>query len=190
MVYYFQQKNCPFIYRAINRLDRDTTGLLIIAKHSLSAAILSRMVTEHKISRHYLAIVEGIPEEYGVIEAPIARVNGSTIERCVDFSKGDYAKTEFWRLKTTQNRSLIQLKLATGRTHQIRVHMKYIGHPLLGDFIYYPDYRYIQRQALHSYSLAFTHPITNQPMHFSAPLPDDMAQALENTGNKLSIFNE
>ncbi len=178
LAYYFQQKNCAFIYRAINRLDRDTTGLLIIAKHSLSAAILSRMVAKREISRNYLAIVDGIPEEHGIIEAPISRVDGSTIERCVNFSNGDYAKTEFWRLKTMKDRSLIRLKLATGRTHQIRVHMKYIGHPLLGDFVYHPDYHYMQRQALHSYSLDFIHPITNEAMHFIAPLPDDMVLAL------------
>ncbi len=178
LAYYFQQKNCAFIYRAINRLDRDTTGLLIIAKHSLSAAILSRMVAQREISRNYLAIVDGIPEEHGIIEAPISRVDGSTIERCVNFSNGDYAKTEFWRLKTMKDRSLIRLKLATGRTHQIRVHMKYIGHPLLGDFVYHPDYHYMQRQALHSYSLDFIHPITNEAMHFIAPLPDDMVLAL------------
>lgn len=178
LAYYFQQKNCAFIYRAINRLDRDTTGLLIIAKHSLSAAILSRMVAKREISRNYLAIVDGIPEEHSIIEAPISRVDGSTIERCVNFSNGDYAKTEFWRLKTMKDRSLIRLKLATGRTHQIRVHMKYIGHPLLGDFVYHPDYHYIQRQALHSYSLDFIHPITNEAMHFIAPLPDDMVLAL------------
>lgn len=178
LAYYFQQKNCAFIYRAINRLDRDTTGLLIIAKHSLSAAILSRMVAKREISRNYLAIVDGIPEEHSIIEAPISRVDGSTIERCVNFSNGDYAKTEFWRLKTMKDRSLIRLKLATGRTHQIRVHMKYIGYPLLGDFVYHPDYHYIQRQALHSYSLDFIHPITNEAMHFIAPLPDDMVLAL------------
>lgn len=180
LAYYFAQKNCAFIYRAINRLDRDTTGLLIIAKHGLSAAILSRMVTEHKISRHYLAIVDGIPPEHGIIEAPIARVDGSTIERCVDFSNGEYAKTEFWCVKTFSDRSLIQLKLSTGRTHQIRVHMKHIHHPLLGDFIYNPDYRYIKRQALHSYSLDFKHPITGKLLHFTAPLPDDMASILNN----------
>lgn len=178
LAYYFAQKNCAFIYRAINRLDRDTTGLLIVAKHGLSAAILSRMVTEHQISRCYLAIVDGIPPEYGTIEAPIARVDASTIERCVDFSNGEYAKTEFWRLTTFSDRSLIKLKLSTGRTHQIRVHMKYIQHPLLGDFIYNPDYRCIHRQALHSYSLDFQHPITERPLHFTAPLPNDMKLAL------------
>lgn len=179
LAYYFSKQNCPFIYRAINRLDRDTTGLLIIAKHALSAAILSRMVTNRTISRHYLAIADGILPEHGIIEAPIARLDGSTIERCVDFSKGEYAKTEFWRLASFHDRTLIKLKLETGRTHQIRVHMKHIQHPLLGDFIYHPDYRYIKRQALHSYSLDFIHPITKEPMHFTAPLPDDMIQALK-----------
>lgn len=172
--YYFASQNIPFTYRCINRLDRDTTGLLIIAKHMYSASLLSNMVAKREIHREYLAAATGLVEESGMIEAPIGRANGSTIERCVDFAHGDYACTHFHRLAYQNGYSLVSLKLETGRTHQIRVHMKYIGHPLPGDFLYHPEDHCIDRQALHSYRLSFIHPITKQSLTFTAPLPEDM----------------
>lgn len=172
--YYFQQKGEPFTYRCINRLDRDTTGLLIIARHAYSASLLSSMVAKREIHREYLALATGLVPDSGVIEAPIARVDGSTIEREVNFKTGEFARTHYKCLEYKNGYSLVSLKLDTGRTHQIRVHMKYIGHPLPGDFLYNPDYSVIRRQALHSYRLTFTHPITGKELQFTAPLPDDM----------------
>ena len=172
--YYFQQKGEPFTYRCINRLDRDTTGLLILARHAYSASLLSSMVAKREIHREYLALAAGLVPDSGVIEAPIARVDGSTIEREVNFETGEFARTHYRRLEYKNGYSLVSLKLDTGRTHQIRVHMKYIGHPLPGDFLYNPDYSMIRRQALHSYRLTFTHPITGKELQFTAPLPDDM----------------
>ena len=116
----------------------------------------------------------GLVPDSGVIEAPIARVDGSTIEREVNFETGEFARTHYKCLEHKNGYSLVSLKLDTGRTHQIRVHMKYIGHPLPGDFLYNPDYSVIRRQALHSYRLTFTHPITGKELQFTAPLPDDM----------------
>lgn len=178
VAYYYAKKDEPFTYRCINRLDRDTTGLLIIAKHMYSASLLSNMVQNREIRREYLAIATGLVPEDGIIEAPIGRVDGSTIERQVDIENGDYACTHFKRLAYKNGFSLVSLKLATGRTHQIRVHMKYIGHPLPGDFLYNPDYSVIKRQALHSYRLEFIHPITGQDMEFVAELPEDMASII------------
>ncbi len=176
LLYYYKEKGENFTFRCINRLDRDTTGLTIIAKHMLSAGILSRMVSARKIHRTYQAICQGLIPEEGTIDKPIARADGSTIERCVDEEKGEQAITHFRRLAYVEDKdvSLVELKLETGRTHQIRVHMKHIGHPIVGDFLYHPDYRYIQRQALHSASLEFIHPITKEKMHFHAPLHRDM----------------
>lgn len=174
VAFYFSQKGEPFTYRCINRLDRDTTGLLIIAKHMYSASLLSNMVQNRAIHREYLAVATGLVPEEGCIEAPIGRVDGSTIERQVDFENGEYSCTHYKRIAFQNGYSLVSLKLATGRTHQIRVHMKHIGHPLPGDFLYNPDYSVIQRQALHSHRLAFMHPITNQKMEFTSPLPEDM----------------
>lgn len=175
LAWYFREKNEAFVFRAVNRLDRDTTGLILIAKNMLSGAILSSMVSKKTIHREYMAVVSGLTEEEGTICHPIARVDGSTIERCVDPERGEYACTHYRRLAYDRKKdcSLIHLTLDTGRTHQIRVHMKYIGHPLLGDFLYNPDYRFIKRQSLHSCRLSFTHPVTGASMEFTAPLPED-----------------
>ena len=178
VAYHFQQKGETFVYRCINRLDRDTTGLLILAKHMYSASLLSEMVQNREIHREYLAVSSGFVPDQGIIEAPIGRVDGSTIERQVDFQNGDYACTHYKRVDFQNGYSLVSLKLATGRTHQIRVHMKHIGHPLPGDFLYNPDYSVIQRQALHSHRLEFLHPITHKKMEFTAPLPEDMNSIL------------
>ena len=176
-MYYFQQKGDAFTYRCINRLDRDTSGLTILAKNMLSGGILARHSGLREIRREYVAIVSGNTPESGTINAPIARLDGSTIERCVDFDHGEHAVTHYWKLAYNQEKdlSLIRLKLETGRTHQIRVHMKYAGFPLIGDFLYNPDCRFIKRQALHSVSLKFIHPVTGKMMHITSPLPEDMA---------------
>ncbi len=175
---YMEEKGVDFVFRAVNRLDRDTSGLLIIAKHMLSSSILSDQVKDHAIHREYAAIVCGKTAETGTVDAPIARKDGSTIERVVDPERGESAITHYKTLAYNEETDLsyLRLLLETGRTHQIRVHMKHIGHPLPGDFLYNPDYRYIERQALHSAYLRFTHPISGDTMEFSAPLPEDMAE--------------
>lgn len=178
VAHYFASQEQPFVYRCINRLDRDTTGLLILAKHMLSGAILSQMMKERRISRTYLALVEGRPPARGTITAPIARKPGSTIERLVDHENGESATTHYKVLKAANDHSLIQLQLGTGRTHQIRVHMSFIGHPLLGDTLYNPGTQLMERQALHSCKLAFEHPITKDYMQFKCPLPLDMCKIL------------
>lgn len=179
VAYYYQQQGETFTYRCINRLDRDTTGLLIIAKHMYSASLLSEMVANHEIHREYLAIATGEVPKEGIIIAPIGRVDGSTIERHIDDVHGDYACTHYRRLTYNNGYSLVSLKLETGRTHQIRVHMKHIGHPLPGDFLYNPDFSVIGRQALHSHKLSFKHPINGTNMEFTAELPNDMKQIIE-----------
>ena len=182
LMHYFNEKGQEFTFRCINRLDRDTSGLTIVAKHLLSAGILSRQVSKREIKRTYLAICNGLLPENGTIDAPIARAHDSTIERCVDFTHGERAITHFKRISydSEKDLSLVELHLETGRTHQIRVHMKYLGHPIIGDFLYNPDYRFCNRQALHSYSLTFTHPITKKEMHFASPLPEDLKCIFQN----------
>lgn len=176
MAYYYQQQGETFIFRCINRLDRDTTGLLILAKNALSASILSTAMKKRQIHRTYQAVVSQIPAPLaGTIDAPIARKEASAIERCVDFEKGERAVTHYKVLKTKVSLALVELSLETGRTHQIRVHMDYIGCPLLGDYLYHPDFSKINRVALHSYALSFSHPVTQKPMEFHMPLPKDMA---------------
>lgn len=196
VAWYFKEKGQAFVYRCINRLDRDTTGALILAKNPYSAAVLSTQMKQRQICRTYLAIVQGITPAHGTICEPIGRADGSTIKRQVDPVNGEHAVTHYEQLAAytlhdgkfipvqgtpgtdfPQAYSLIQLHLETGRTHQIRVHMKHIGHPLPGDFLYNPDYSIIKRQPLHSYQLKFTHPVTGEAMCITAPLPEDFANA-------------
>lgn len=177
--WYYKQQNEPFVYRCINRLDRDTTGVLVLAKNPLSGALLSAQMKQRKIRRTYLALTDGIPPEKGTISAPIARTHDSVITREVNFEHGETAVTHFERLAVNNGYSLVELHLDTGRTHQIRVHMKYISCPLPGDFLYHPVFDRISRQALHSFQLEFTHPITGKAMRFLAPVPDDFRMAFE-----------
>ena len=175
--YYFQQKNklCPF--RCINRLDRDTSGALILAKNALSAAILSAQMRNREIRRTYLAVVCGVTPPSGTVSAPIGRVSDSVIQRQVDPEHGESAVTHYERLAVRNDHSLLEIHLETGRTHQIRVHMGYIGHPLPADYLYHPVYDRFKRQPLHSFQLNFRHPLTGKDLCFTAPVPKDMAQA-------------
>ena len=185
LAYYFEQQNCPFVFRCINRLDRDTSGLTIVAKHYVSAGMLSTMIANKVASgimREYLAIVKGsVQPSEGTITAPLGRKEGSIIERTVDFEKGESAVTHYRVLDEKNGHSLVSLILETGRTHQIRIHMKYLGYPLIGDYLYNPDIEQIQRQALHAWKLSFVHPITGEEMQFTAPLPEDMAKVAGDT---------
>ena len=173
---YFQTKgiNCPF--RCINRLDRDTSGALILAKNALSASILSAQMKNRLIRRTYLAVVKGIAPEKGTVSAPISRVSSSVIKRQVDFAEGDPAVTHFERLAVSHDHSLLEIHLETGRTHQIRVHMGYLGYPLPADYLYYPDYSRFSRQPLHSFQLIFSRPVTGGSLCITAPVPADIAE--------------
>lgn len=175
LAYYYEQQGRPFIFRCINRLDRDTSGLLIVAKNAYSSVVLSAQMKERRIHREYLAVVQGQTPESGTIDAPIGRKPGSVIERCVDPVNGETAVTHYARVATSPDGtySLVRIHLDTGRTHQIRIHMGHIGHPLPGDFLYCPDYRHFERQPLHSHRLNFTHPVTGEEMSFTSPLPED-----------------
>ena len=225
-----------YVNRIVNRLDRDTSGLLIAAKNMHAAARLGDMIRAHAIQREYLAIASGdvrdifhttgaadslsglytgraadpayararlqnldgrFPDSLAnipalsdpanpvlglhfTIDAPIGRKEDSVIERCIDYTTGDYAVTHGLLLSYNKEKdlSLLRLKLETGRTHQIRVHMKYLGHPLPGDFLYHADDRYITRQPLHSWRLRFRHPISGKLLELTAPLPEDMQRLL------------
>lgn len=179
VAWYYAQQSCPFVFRCINRLDHNTSGLTIVAKHMVSGSILSTMVKKREIHREYLGIVRGrVTPEKGTITAPLGRKPGSIIERTIDFENGESAITHYEVVDEKNGHSLIRLHLETGRTHQIRIHMKYLGCPLIGDSLYNPDMEHISRQALHSARLRFSHPITGEKMEFTAPLPEDMRRVL------------
>lgn len=174
---YLDAKDEHSPFRCINRLDRDTSGALILAKNAFSAAVLSTQMRNRQIRRTYLAVVEGITPPNGTIFAPISRVDDSVIERHVDFLRGEPAVTHYERLEVKNEHSLLEIHLETGRTHQIRVHMGYIGHPLPADYLYHPVYDCFKRQPLHSLQLEFRHPVTDKPMCLLAPVSEDMCNA-------------
>ena len=179
LAFYFRSRNEAFVFRCTNRLDRDTSGVTVVSKHLLSSGILFDMAVRHKIDREYLAIVSGcsLPDK-GRIDAPLGRKPGSIIERRVDFEHGETAVTHYKVLKQENGYSLVSLHLETGRTHQIRIHMKHLGYPLIGDYLYNPDMEQIHRQALHSYKMSFRHPVTKKSMVFTAPMPEDMKRII------------
>lgn len=180
VAWYFYRQNCPFVFRCINRLDHNTSGLTVIAKHMVSGSILSAMIKRREIRREYLAITRSpVLPSCGTIDAPLGRKPGTIIERTIDFENGESAVTHYETIAEKNGHSLLRLWLETGRTHQIRIHMKYAGFPLVGDTLYNPDTEYISRQALHAARLVFAHPITGKRMEFSLPLPDDMRRVLE-----------
>lgn len=169
--YYFKNRSINTIPHIVTRLDKNTSGLVLVAKHRHIHALFSNM----EIDKFYTALVKGKVKDNEVIEAPIQRVSSSIIEREVG-EGGEFAKTEYWLddYIVDKDISIVKLKLYTGRTHQIRVHMKYKGYPLLGDELYGGDVSLITRQALHCNNLVFNHPITDEIVNVKADLPEDM----------------
>jgi 23S rRNA pseudouridine1911/1915/1917 synthase len=162
--------------RPVHRLDRDTSGLIVIAKTAYAHQHLDRQLRERTLRRHYLAFVEGVPAEAtGVIDAPIGRKPGAPNLRCVR-GDGEPAVTHFKVVRAGGGVSLLELELETGRTHQIRVHLQHLGHPLVGDRQYGSGRRFpAKRQALHAHRIEFTHPTTGEVHRLEAPLPPDLA---------------
>ncbi len=170
----YEQRGEPFAFRAIGRLDKNTSGLLVLAKNALSACLLTAAAQQKRMFHEYLAVCTGELPPEGTIDAPIGRVDGSVIARQVR-PDGERAVTHYTRLAYANGYSLARIRLETGRTHQIRVHMQYIGHPLPGDFLYGPDIEApIDRHALHAALLTLPQPITGERLYFSDPLPEDM----------------
>lgn len=164
----------------VSRLDKGTSGLLIAAKSGYVHDRLRRALHSSELRREYRAVAVGqVTPPRGVIDAPIGRADGSIIRRCVR-EDGLVSRTEYEVLQTTERFTLLRLRPETGRTHQLRVHMAYLGHPLAGDWLYgTEDKNLIARPALHSYELWFTQPITGQELHFTVPIPQDMQRLLE-----------
>ena len=164
----------------VSRLDKGTSGLLIAAKSGYVHDRLRRALRTSELRREYRAVAVGqVTPPRGVIDAPIGRADGSIIRRCVR-EDGLVSRTEYEVLQTTERFTLLRLRPETGRTHQLRVHMAYLGHPLAGDWRYgTEDKNLIARPALHSYELWCTQPITGQELHFTAPIPQDMQRLLE-----------
>lgn len=162
------------VFRPVNRLDKDTSGLCVVAKDPRSAHIL-----QHSCNKIYYALVHGITEAAGTIDAPIAREQESIITRCVR-ADGKNAVTHFTKITGNDKYSLLRIRLETGRTHQIRVHMSHIGHPLAGDDLYGGSLADIQRQALHCGEITFICPLTNENITVHSELPTDIENLIRN----------
>ena len=165
--------------RPVNRLDKDTSGAVIFAKNEYIQECLSRQMKNNIFKKEYIAFLDGkVENKTATINAPIARENDSIIKRCVR-DDGDFAISHYEVLKYYTQFTLVKFLIETGRTHQIRVHSNYIGHPVLGDTLYGKASSLISRQALHSYKVSFIHPITKKTLEIIAPLFEDMNLLLE-----------
>ncbi len=173
VLFYYKQTHQAYAFHPMHRLDRQTSGLVLIAKQPQLQHLLTTK-NGHCFQRKYLALIEGqLAPADGSIQSPIARKPGSIIERIVS-PDGSPALTWYHTLATSPAMSLLELTLATGRTHQIRVHLSSLGHPLLGDDLYGGSRKYISRQALHAAQITFNHPLNNKDISVNAELPDDM----------------
>lgn len=179
LAWHHQSQGFHYTYRPVNRLDRSTSGLMCVAKHAYAQEQLKTQLHTQQFRRVYLALCDGIVSPaQGIIHAPIGRVEGSVLKREVRMDGAD-AVTHYRRLWSDGTRSLVQLELETGRTHQIRVHLAYLGFPLTGDFLYGTEQpALIPRTALHSCYLSLQHPVTGIFLSYFAPPPPDMTSLL------------
>ncbi len=170
----------PFVYRPVNRLDKGVSGLMVIAKNAYAQQRLQSQLHTPNFVREYMAVAEGILEPLsGTVDAPIGKVQPDGVKRCVD-PNGKQSVTHYETLRTGNGRSLIRLRLQTGRTHQIRVHMQYLNCPIVGDLLYGQESNELPgRIALHSCHLSCVHPVTGELLSLVSPLPPEIHNLLE-----------
>ncbi|MEG6522676.1 RluA family pseudouridine synthase [Desulfotomaculum sp. 1211_IL3151] len=173
VIYHWQQQGITDLFRPVHRLDRDTSGIVLVAKNSYVSQQLQLQMKQGKFVRRYLALVAGeVDPRQGVIDAPIDLAEGSFIKRIVS-PGGKYAVSHYRVLRYLNKESLVWVELETGRTHQVRIHLAHLGYPLLGDYLYGGDTTKIKRQALHCAYLAFIHPVKGNPTKITCPIPTD-----------------
>lgn len=177
LAYYYQTKGILITIRPLHRLDRDTSGCVAFAKDARTQTVMEQQLQSGVFKRTYLALVQGLLEHEGVIAEPIGHCPSKPNRRMIR-PDGDQAITNFRTVRTLSDATLLELSLATGRTHQIRVHLVHIGHPIIGDGMYGRRSSIIGRQALHASTLCFVHPHTAQLVTVSAPLPADMVRVI------------
>ena len=190
LAYRYEKMGIPFVFRPINRLDRNTSGLLLIARDRLSANTLSDSMRKKEIKKQYVAILDGVPNEsQGIIDTYIRRTEESIIvrENCKEGEGGDRAITEYRVLLSENGHSVVYANPVTGRTHQIRVHFSGIGCAITGDDMYGSESEYISRHALHSHVLEFPHPKSKENISTKAPLPEDMLKLLSTRFSESAI---
>ena len=176
-------ENCgtPFVFRPINRLDRNTSGLVLVARNRMAAARLSESMKQGEIRKEYIAVLDGrLPSLAGEIETYIKRAEKSIIVRCVcgEDEGGDHALTKYKVLYSDGVHTVVRAVPITGRTHQLRVHFAHLGAPIVGDDMYGKESEHISRHALHAERLSFPHPKDGRKMTLEAPLPKDMRKLI------------
>lgn len=179
IAHYFKENNIKRKVRFVNRLDMDTTGVLIVAKNPFAHQQLALQFAANSVTRKYLTLVDGIVEkDEGLIDLPIGRKEEESIRKVID-QNGQRALTRYIVRERFQNASLLDVEIYTGRSHQIRVHLNSIGHPIIGDSLYNTKSSYIKRQALHSYYLAVKKVREDKELKFTAPLPADISSLID-----------
>lgn len=186
LVYHYKEQGCPFVFRPISRLDRNTSGVVLVAKNKIAAARLGEAMQRHVIEKTYLALLCGrLSPEHGQIETYMCRTDMSIITRRVCTAGEDgamYALTDYETVAGNDRATLVRAHPRTGRTHQLRVHFSHLRCPLLGDDLYGESSELIDRQALHALSVSFPHPSDGHKMTVAAPLPEDIRAALDALG--------
>lgn len=177
LIYYFREKGENCIVRLVNRLDMDTSGLVLIAKNQFSHMALARDMNKESFKKEYIAVIHGhLKPESGTIDKPIYRDEGGSLKRIID-DRGQKSITHYEVIEKYEDSEMVRLVLETGRTHQIRVHLSSMGNPIFGDSLYgVEEKEYINRQALHAYKLQFPHPRSGKVVSIETELPDDMKE--------------
>ncbi len=184
VMYHYMSRGEEHLFRAVNRLDKDTSGLMAVAKNSYAHARLADEISEGELRRKYICVVCGDVAEDGTVNAPIARKEGSEIERCVS-AAGHEAVTHYKVIDRLGDYTVLEMSLETGRTHQIRVHMAHIDHPLAGDWLYGVENKtLVPRQMLHSSFIRFTHPVNGNVIEFTSKIPTDMEEFIKKVSQK------
>ncbi len=182
---HFKKLGQSFVFRAVNRLDSDTTGIVMVAKNRYYACRLSRSLAKGEFQKSYITVLDGIPRSNGKITGYIAREADSIIKRCMvspDTKGAEYSETEFKILNSNERSCAVLAKPITGRTHQLRLHFSSVGSPIVGDFLYGCESDEIKRHALHAHSLTFPSPLNGDMITVYAPLPQDISDLLRSRG--------
>lgn len=179
LIYYFREKGENCIVRLVNRLDMDTSGLVLIAKNQFSHMALARDMNKESFKKEYIAIIHGhLEPQKGTIDKPIYREEGGSLKRIID-DRGQKSITHYEVIEKYKDSEMVKLVLETGRTHQIRVHLSSMGNPIFGDVLYGTEEKeYIDRQALHAYKLQFPHPRSGKVVSIETELPEDMKKLI------------
>lgn len=188
VMYYYQQKQLNIGFHPVSRLDRDTSGLVLVAKHAHAGWQLAKQLHNGQFERQYIAVVHGIIQQrQATIALPIALMANDKIKRCVNLS-GQRAVTHYQVQCYGVDKTVVRLQLETGRTHQIRVHLSHMGYPLLGDSLYGGERGAIDRQALHCERIKFDHPITGQRVVVTSPPPADITLLINQCNEKTAVL--